>query len=77
MDCRFRQDSQRLRHPRKRFRNPPGAESYLKKLVLDAGTTGFQDPEREAGNHWQQIMRWKAQSEVNKSLGYDAVRSKS
>ncbi len=32
--------------PRNRFRYPPGMERCLKKLVLEAGATGFQDPEK-------------------------------
>ena len=57
------------RHPRKRFRYPPGMESCLKKLVLDAPETGFQDAERAerkplvppgrelvpGGIHWRQM----------------------
>ena len=33
-----------LWYPRKQFRYPPGMESCLKKPVLEAGATGFQDP---------------------------------
>ena len=36
----------RLRHLRNRFRYPPGMERCLEKLVLKAGATGFQDPEK-------------------------------
>ena len=36
----------RLRHLRNRFRYPPGRERCLKKLVLEAEATGFQDPEK-------------------------------
>ena len=32
-----------LWHPRKQFRYPLRMESCLKKLVLEAGATGFQD----------------------------------
>ena len=58
-----------LWHPRKQFLYPPGMESCLKKLGLDAPETGFQDAERAerkplvppgrelvpGGIHWRQM----------------------
>ena len=52
MDCRFRRDSLGFNGTQENDSDyPPGMESCVKKLVLDAGATGFQDPEREAGSH--------------------------
>ena len=41
-----------LWHPRKQFLYPPGMESCLKKLGLDADWTVLGDPERDARSRW-------------------------
>ena len=46
-------------HPRKRFRYPPVRETCLKKLVLEAATTGFQDPARTARSPQREQLCWK------------------
>ena len=44
-----------LWHPREQFRYPPGIESCLKKLVLEAGATGFQDPWKDGWSRWDPL----------------------
>ena len=51
--------AQPLRNPRKRFRYSPGMESCLKKLVLEADATDFQDPEKTAQSSQRERLCWK------------------
>ena len=41
------------------IRYPPGIERCLKKLVLEAETTGFQDPARTARSPQREELCWK------------------
>ncbi len=59
MDCRFRRESPGCDTQENDSDYPLGMERCLKKLILDADLTVSGDPEREAGSHWQQILRWK------------------
>ena len=44
-----------LWHPREQFRYPPGIESCLKKLFLEAGATGFQDQWKGGWSLWDPL----------------------
>jgi len=46
MDCRCRRDNLAFDTQENDSDYPPGMERCLKKLVLEAGAMGFQDPEK-------------------------------